>query len=108
MGEGACDERAPRPFSRNREPSLPPTVFLVAQIVKNLPTMWETQVHSLGGEDPLEEDMASHSSILAWRISMDRGAWWAPSMGSQSQTGPSDSHFHFSLLQTASAWQRSP
>ena len=35
------------------------------------------QVRSLGGEDPLEEGMATHSSILAWRIPMDRGAWWA-------------------------------
>ena len=34
-------------------------------------------VGDLGGEDPLEEDMATHSSILAWRIPMDRGAWWA-------------------------------
>ena len=41
---------------------------LVAQIVKNLPAMWETQVLSLGQEDPLEEGMATHSSILAWRI----------------------------------------
>ena len=39
--------------------------------------MWETWVRSLGWEDPLEEGMATHSSILAWRISMDRGAWWA-------------------------------
>ena len=38
---------------------------LVAQIVKNLPTMWETRVQSLGWEDPLEKDMATHSSILA-------------------------------------------
>ena len=37
-------------------------------MVKNLPTMRETQVRSLGGEDPLEEEMATHSSILAWRI----------------------------------------
>ena len=36
--------------------------------------MW---VRSLGREDPLEESMATHSSILAWRIPMDRGAWWA-------------------------------
>ena len=49
-------------------------VSLVAQMVKNLPTMWETWVQSLGWEDPLEEGMASHSSILAWRIPMDRGA----------------------------------
>ena len=41
---------------------------LVAQMVKNLPAMWETQVPSLGLEDPLEKGMAIHSSILAWRI----------------------------------------
>ena len=48
---------------------------LVAQMVKNLPAMWETQVWSLSWEDPLEEGMATHSSILAWRILMDRGPW---------------------------------
>ena len=42
--------------------------FLVAQMVKNLPAMWETWVLSLGREDPLEREMATHSSILAWRI----------------------------------------
>ena len=42
--------------------------------VKCLPVMRETWVRSLGWEDPLEEGMATHSSILAW---MDRGAWWA-------------------------------
>ena len=41
---------------------------LMAQMVKNLPAMWETWVRSLGGEDPLEKRMATHSSILAWRI----------------------------------------
>ena len=50
---------------------------LVAQTIKNLLAMWDTWVQSLGWEDPLEEGMAAHSSILAWRISMDRGAWWA-------------------------------
>jgi len=50
---------------------------LVAQMVKHLSTMWETGVQSLGWEDPLEEGMATHSSILAWRIPMDRGTWWA-------------------------------
>ena len=49
---------------------------LVAQTVKNLPAVQETQVRSLGQEDPLEKGMATHSSILAWRIPMDRGAWW--------------------------------
>ena len=39
--------------------------------------LWETWVQSLGWEDPLEEGMETHSSILAWRIPMDRGAWWA-------------------------------
>ncbi|KAM7240253.1 hypothetical protein CapIbe_008159, partial [Capra ibex] len=42
--------------------------FPVAQMVKNLPTIQETQVGSLGQEDPLEKQMAPHSSILAWRI----------------------------------------
>ena len=51
--------------------------FLVALSVKNLPTMQETWVLSLGWDDPLEEEMATDSSILAWRISMDRGGWWA-------------------------------
>ena len=50
-------------------------VSLVAQMVKNLPAMQETWVRSLDWKDPLEEGMATHSSILAWRISMDRGAW---------------------------------
>ena len=49
----------------------------MAQTVKILSVMLETQVQALGGEDPLEEGMATHSSILAWRIHMDRGAWWA-------------------------------
>ena len=51
--------------------------FLVTQTVKNPPAMWETWVRSLDCEDPLEEDMATHSSVLAWRIPMDREAWWA-------------------------------
>ena len=41
---------------------------LVAQMVKRLPTMWETQVQSLGWEDPLEKEMGTHSSTLAWKI----------------------------------------
>ena len=41
---------------------------LVAQLVKNTPAMWETWVRSLGWEDPLEKEEATHSSILAWRI----------------------------------------
>ena len=50
---------------------------VVAQMIKNLPATWETWVQSLGWEDPLKEGMATHSSILAWRIPTDRGAWQA-------------------------------
>ena len=49
---------------------------LVAQLVKNPPTMWETWVRSLGWEEPLEKGKATHSSILAWRI-----PWTVQSMG---------------------------
>ena len=52
-------------------------VPLVAQTEKNLPAMQETWLRSLCQEDPLEESMATPSSILAWRIPMDRGAWQA-------------------------------
>ena len=41
---------------------------LVAQMLKCLPAVWETQVRSLGGENPLEKEMATHSSTLAWKI----------------------------------------
>ena len=50
---------------------------LVAQLLKNPLAMQETWVRSLGWEDSLEEGMATHSSILAWNIFMDRGAGWA-------------------------------
>ena len=59
------------------EKKLLPRAFLVAQTVKNLPAKWETWVRYLGWEDPLEEGMTTLSSILAWRVPMDRGAWWA-------------------------------
>ena len=54
---------------------------LVAQMVKNPPAMPKTWVLSLSWEDSLEEDMATHFSILAWRIPMDREAWWATAHG---------------------------
>ena len=50
---------------------------LLAQMVKNLPTMQETRVWSLGSEDPLEEGMASHTSIPAWKVPKDRETCWA-------------------------------
>ena len=65
---------------------------LVAQLVKNQPAIWETLVQFLGWEDPLEEGLATHSSILAWRIPVDRGAWRAIVRGvAKSQTRLSDS-----------------
>ena len=63
----------------------------MAQMVKNLPAMQETWVRSLGWEDPLEEGIATHSSILAWRIPMEREAWWVTVHGiTQSWTRLSD------------------
>ena len=50
---------------------------LMTQMVKNPPAMRETWVQSLGWKDPLEEGMATHSSILVWRIPKDIGAWQA-------------------------------
>ena len=60
---------------------------LMSQTVKNPSAMQETWVQSLGWEDLLEDGMATHSSILAWRIPMDRGTWWATVHGvTKSQT----------------------
>ena len=67
----------------------------MAQRLKHLPVMWETWVGSLGGEDPLEKEMATHSSILAWRIP------WTEELGGLQSTGCKESdkteqlHFHF-------------
>ena len=56
---------------------------LVAQMVKHLPAMWETWVQSLGQEDPLEEEMATPSSTLAWKIPWTEEPGRLQSMGSQ-------------------------
>ena len=55
----------------------------MAQTVKNMPQMWETRVQSLGLEDPLEKGMATHSSILAWRIPWTEKPGGLRSMGSR-------------------------
>ena len=68
---------------------------MMAQRVRHLLTMLETRVHSLGGEDPLEEEMATHSSILAWKNPMDRGAW---------QDTTEQLHFHFHLWSLQYMW----
>ena len=62
------------------------TSSLVAQMLNNPPAMQDTWVQSLGWEDPLEEVMATHSSILAWRIPVNRRAWWATVPGLQRVT----------------------
>ena len=58
---------------------------MVAQWLKkkNLPAKWETWVHFLGKEDPLEEEMATHSSVLAWRIKWTKEPGGLQAMGSQ-------------------------
>ena len=58
-------------------PAIHSLVSLVAQVVKSLPAMQETMVQSLGQEDPLEKEMATHSSILAWKNPINGGAWCA-------------------------------
>ena len=70
---------------------------MVAQMVKNLPAMQETQVLSLGGEDPLEKSMATHCSILAWRILWTEERAVYSTWVAKSRTWMSDCHFHFSF-----------
>ena len=63
--------------------------------------MWETWVRALGWEDPLDEGMVTHSSVLAWRIPMDRGAWWATVhrvAKSQTQLKQLNMHTHKHML----------
>ena len=68
-------------------------------MVKRLSTMWETWVRSLGREDPLEKEMAIHSSTITWKIPGTEEPGRLQSMGSQSQTRLSDfTFFHFSLI----------
>ena len=67
----------------------------MAQRVKKSACNAGDWVQSLGQEDPLEKEMATHFSILAWRIPMDRGAWWATVHGvTRSQAQVSGSHTH--------------
>ena len=80
-------ERSPHPAS------------LVAQRLKCLPAMWETWVRSLGWEDPLEKEMATHSSILAWRIPWREEPSGLQSMGSQRVRHDWATSLHFTSLQ---------
>ena len=69
----------------------------MAQIVKRLPAMWETWVRSLGQEDPLEKEMATHSSTLAWKIPWTEEPGGPQSMGVAESDTTEQLHFHFSL-----------
>ena len=79
----------------------PPGASLVAQRLKRLPPMWETRVQSLGREDPLEKEMATHSSTIAWKIPWTEELGRLQSMGSQ-RVGHNwaTSLLHFRLVTT--------
>ena len=84
QNKGALKELCASPVPRL--PGAPGLFFetsLVAQRVKRLPAMWETWVRSLGQEDPLEKEMATHSSTLAWKIPWTEEPGRLQSMGSQ-------------------------
>ena len=70
----------------NRNIFKAPGASLVAQRLKCLPSMWDTQVLSLGREDPLEKEMVTHSSILAWRVPWMEEPGGLQSTGLQSRT----------------------
>ena len=65
-------------------------------MVKRLPAMWETEVRSLGREDPLEKEMATHSSTLAWKIPWTEEPGKLQSMGRKELDTTEQLHFHFS------------
>ena len=73
---------------------------LVAQMVKRLPAMWETRVRPLGWEDPLEKEMATHSSVLAWRIpwTVDPGRLQSMGLKDSDTTERLHTHFHKILI----------
>ena len=74
------------------------TAFLVAQRVKRLPTMWETRVRSLGWEDPLEKEMATHSSTCAWKITWLRSLVGFSPWGCKESDMTEQLHFYFPIL----------
>ena len=65
--------------------------------LKHLPAMWDTWVQSLGWEDPLKKEMATHSSILAWRIPWTEELGGLQSMGRKESDTTERLHFHFQL-----------
>ena len=81
-------------WRRDRLSTLVFLASLVAQLVKNMPAMPETWVPSLGWEDPLEKEMATHSSILAWKIPWAEELGRLQSMGSQRVGGDRAPNIH--------------
>ena len=86
---------------------------MLAQMVKNLPATQETWVLSLGWEDPLEKEMATHSSILSWRLPRTEDLGGLQSLGSQSRTRLSNSHYYYcvslgALVGVACLWLSGP
>ena len=79
-------------------PAICSLVSLVAQVVKSLPAMQETMVQFLGQEDPLEKEMATHSSTLAWRIPWTEELGGLQSMGLQSRRRLSDFNVNVNAL----------
>ena len=82
-------------------------MLLVAQMVKRLPAMLETQVRSLGWEDPLEKEMAIHSSSLVWRIpwTEELGRLWSTGLQRVGQDCVTDFHFSFLLERPRHYWE---
>ena len=78
-------------------------LYLVAQTVKRLPTLWETRVRALGREDPLEKEMATHSSILAWNMPWTEESGRLQSMGSQRVGHDWATSLHF--FTTSATWE---
>ena len=78
---------------------------LIAQLVKNLPAVWETWVRFLGWEDPLEKEMATYSSILAWRLPWTEEAGGLQSTGSWEPDTPEQLNSTARFLSPAK-WQR--
>ena len=81
--EGPCLPRALQIWQEKQGKMIVTWGSMMAQMVKNPPAVWETWVGSLGWEDPLEEGMATHSSILAWRTPWTKEPGELQSMGSQ-------------------------
>ena len=83
------------------------SISVVTWRVKYLPAIWKTWVRSLGCKDPLEDGMATHSSILAWRIPKDKATWWGYGPWGRKEsdmTGRLSKHTHSIFLDLLPRW----